>query len=156
MRKQRERWQSYENPDIFDRWANDVTRGLIFWPEENTRKLWDLDEGEYRVVLRAMLAEMKSLDILRVDRAKMNTPDLTSWKQTLMTAATAAISTLKEPIQQILRNNPSGSIESLMFEVGLRLNETAHAQPTYNVNEYYSRIMRKSGYGGWTLVSSSR
>jgi len=136
----------YDDPDIFERWDWLVAHGLVWWERDHTLVFTGLVEHEYREALRAMLAEMKSRDILYVDASKINASDLASWRQELMNAVHAAINTLQVSIQRIVRiSRPASSIESLMFEVGLRLNKKAQAElPCYNADEYYRQALRKA------------
>ena len=110
---------------------------------DDLRSRLSLDYDDFVEVLRAMLVEMESYDILYADASQMEVSDLAAWKQTLKLAAKAAIVRLEASTQQVMRNNPSGTIDSIMFDIGLRLNVTAQGSRRYNLDNRMTRAMRR-------------
>jgi len=156
--------QSYRNPDVFDEWLEDFTREITQGFGDNFREKLNMDDDDFMEVLRAMLVEMESYDILYTKVSDMDAPDKAAWKETLKLAVEPAIGRLEASTLQILRHNHLGSVESIMFDVGLRLNVTAQggkrynldrrmsramnerapAEPCYNTDEYFRRALRKA------------
>lgn len=142
----------------------DFTDGVDAWPVDNIREKLNLDDDNFIEVLRAMLVEMESYDILYADVSNMDAPDKAAWRETLKLAVELAIGRLEPLILQILTNNPLGTIEFIMFDIGLRLNvtaqggkrynldrrmsratnEKAQVEPCYNVDEFFRRALRRA------------
>ena len=64
LREERMIAQSYRNPDVFDEWLEDFTREITQGFGDNFREKLNMDDDDFMEVLRAMLVEMESYDIL--------------------------------------------------------------------------------------------
>ena len=91
-----------------------------------------------------MLVEMESYDILYADASKMNALDMATWKQTLKLAVKAAIIRLEVPLQRRMWKGYPDTFESIMLDVGLRLNVTAQGGKRYNLDRRMTLAMRKA------------